>query len=464
MLYSRKVCIIQMNQETNQTTSAREGIRPYIFVGLATFFVVASGILVFFTFLRFDAIAAFFKKVLSILQPIIIGLVLAYLLNPIVNFAEARLLPLLRKHIQKEKSCKSLARSLSITFALFVAAVCIYILASIILPELLVSLRGLFLSLPELSESFMAWATAFLSENSHYGPMIEDLLTNAMDIAENWLKTDLLPQLNTWISALATGVLEAVGLVSDLFIGIIVSIYTLSSKEKFASQSKMLMYALFSPNAANVIIEVVRESHLIFGGFIIGKIIDSTIIGILCFIGCSLLKMPYTLLISIFVGVTNIIPFYGPYIGAIPSAILVLFVSPVQCIYFSLFILALQQLDGNIIGPAILSDRTGVSAFWIVTSTTLAGGLFGIIGMIMGVPVCAIIIYLVRRIAAYLLRKKNMPYESSDFTKLERVDSMEDGTLQYKKLLTPAEQIIAEHAERKEAKEANSEEIKKKTK
>ncbi len=453
-----------MNQEQNKSTSTREGMRPYLFVGLAIFFVVASCILVFFAFLRFDAIAGFFSNVISILQPIIYGLVIAYLLNPIMNFAEVRILPFLRKHMQKEKSCKSLARSLSITFALLVFGFCIYILASIILPELLISIRGLFLSLPELSESFMAWATNFWSENSHYGPMIEDILTKAMDFAENWLKTDLLPQLNTWISALATGVLGAVGLVSDLLIGIIVSIYTLSSKEKFASQGKMLIYAIFSPDAANVIIEVIRESHLIFGGFIIGKIIDSTIIGILCFIGCSILKMPYTLLISIFVGVTNVIPFYGPYIGAIPSAILVLFVSPVQCIYFSIFILALQQLDGNVIGPAILSDRTGLSAFWIVTSTTLAGGLFGIVGMLMGVPVCAIIIYIIRRVSAYLLKKKNMPYTSSDYTKIERVNRDENGTIHYKELLTPVEQQIIERAERKEARYANSEEVKNKTK
>ncbi len=453
-----------MNQEPNKSTSTKEGIRPYLFVGLAAFFVVASCILVFFTFLRFDAIAGFISKVINILQPIIIGLVLAYLLNPIMNFAEVRILPLLRKYISKEKTCKSLSRTLSITFALLVGALCIYILARIILPELLISLRGLFLSLPELTEDFMRWATSFLSKYSHYGPMIEEVLINAVDIAENWLKTDLLPQLNTWISALANGVLGTVGLVSDLFIGVIVSVYTLSSKDKFAAQGKMLIYAIFSPDAANVIIETIRESHLIFGGFIIGKIIDSTIIGILCFIGCSLLKMPYTLLISIFVGVTNIIPFYGPYIGAIPSAILVLFVSPVQCIYFIIFILALQQLDGNVIGPAILSDRTGISAFWIVTSTTLAGGLFGIIGMIMGVPICAIIIYIIRRISAYLLRKKNMPSESSDFAKLERIDYNQDGTLQYKELLTPVEQKIIERRERKEAGEANSDEVKNKTK
>ncbi len=453
-----------MNQEQKNITQTKEGIRPYLFVGLASFLVIASAILVFFLLFRFDIISGFFSKVIRILQPIIYGFVIAYLLNPIMIFAEIRILPFIQKYIKKEKSCHVITRSLSIFFAWMVGAFCIYILARIILPELLVSIRGLFLSLPELSESFMTWATAILAENSEYGSFIEEVITNAMDYAENWLKTDLLPQLNTWISALATGVIGTVGLVSDLFIGIIVSVYTLNSKDKFAAQGKMLIYAVFRPNTANVIIETLRESHLIFSGFIIGKIIDSTIIGILCFIGCSLLNMPYTLLISIFVGVTNIIPFFGPYIGAIPSAILVLFVNPVQCIYFLLFILALQQLDGNVIGPAILSDHTGLSAFWIIFSTTLAGGLFGIIGMIIGVPTCAVIYYITRRIAAHLLKKKNMPYESSDYTKLESVVYDENGTMQYTKLLTPVEKKMKERQERKEARETNDEDLKNKTK
>lgn len=439
-----------MNQDSKQQNSTREGMKRYLFLGLTALWVVASCILVFFIFLRFESFSAFFSKVLNILQPVIYGLVIAYLLNPIVNFAEIHILPIARKYIKNEKSCNRISRSLGILFALLIAAFCIYILASIILPQLLISLRGLFLSLPELSESFLTWARHFWSQNSHYGPMIENFLEKAMEIGQNWLKTDLLPQLNTWLSAVANGVIGAVGLVSNLLIGIIVSIYVLSSKEKFASQGKMLIYAIFHPAAANVIIETIRESHLIFSGFVIGKIIDSTIIGILCFIGCSFLKMPYTLLISIFVGVTNVIPFYGPFIGAIPSAILVLFVNPVQCIYFALFILALQQLDGNVIGPAILSDRTGLSAFWIVTSTTLAGGLLGVFGMVIGVPVCAILIYIVRRISSHLLRKKNMPCSSLAFAKIERIDYNNDtNMLEYKELVTPVEQKILEREEQK---------------
>ncbi len=452
-----------MNQEQNNIPQTKEGIRPYLFVGLASFLVISSAILVFFLLFRFDAIATFFSNVIGILKPIFYGFVIAYLLNPIMIFAEVRLLPILRDYIPKEKSCKTLARSLAIFFALLVGAFCIYILARIILPELLISIQGLFYSLPELSESFMEWIT-ILTENNKYGPFIEEVITNAMDLAENWLRTDLLPQLNTWLSALATGVIGTVGLVSDLFIGIIVSVYTLNSKDKFAAQGKMLIYAIFKPYTANVIVEVLRETHLIFSGFIIGKIIDSTIIGILCFIGCTILKMPYTLLISIFVGVTNVIPFFGPYIGAIPSAILVLFVNPVQCIYFLIFILALQQLDGNVIGPAILSDHTGLSAFWIIFSTTLAGGLFGIFGMIIGVPTFAVIYYITRRIAAHFLKKKNMPYESSDYKKIEKIICHEDGTIQCTKLLTPVERKIKEREEKKEAREKNDEDLKNKTK
>ena len=166
--------------------------------------------------------------------------------------------------------------------------------------------------------------------------------------------------------------------------------------------------------------------------------------------------MPYTLLISLFIGITNIIPFFGPFIGAIPSAILILFVNPIQCVYFILFILLLQQLDGNVIGPAILSDHTGLSAFWIVTSTTLAGGLFGIFGMVIGVPTCAIIIYIIRRFSSYLLCKKNMPSNSCDYKKIEKIVSNEDGSMKYMELITTVEEKIKKREEKKRKTQSNN--------
>ena len=445
-----------MNQKQNNTSSIKEKLQTYLSIGLASFFVISSAILVFFLLFRFDEIASFVFHIIGILKPIICGFVIAYLLNPIMIFAEVRLLPFLKKYIPKEKSCQTLARSLSICFALLMSTFGLYILARIILPQLLVSIQGLLQSLPELYESFMTGLTEILSKNRNYGPFLEEVIINTMELAETWLKTDLVPQLNTWISAFATGVLGILSLVSDFLIGIIVSIYVLGSKEKFASQGKMLFYAIFKPNTANVILELLRESHLIFGGFIIGKIIDSTIIGILCFIGCSILQMPYTLLISLFIGITNIIPFFGPFIGAIPSAILILFVNPIQCVYFILFILLLQQLDGNVIGPAILSDHTGLSAFWIVTSTTLAGGLFGIFGMVIGVPTCAIIIYIIRRFSSYLLCKKNMPSNSCDYKKIEKIVSNEDGSMKYMELITTVEEKIKKREEKKRKTQSNN--------
>ncbi len=198
------------------------------------------------------------------------------------------------------------------------------------------------------------------------------------------------------------------------------------SKEKFGKQSKKIVYAVFKPSHANMILHLTLKSNEIFGGFIIGKLIDSAIIGVLCFIGLSLLNMPYALLVSVIVGVTNVIPFFGPYIGAIPSAVLIMLADPRKGLYFILFILVLQQIDGNIIGPKILGDSTGLSAFWVVFSILLGGGLFGFVGMILGVPTFAVIYYVINMLINHRLEVKKLPTETECYDKLSYVDS--DGT------------------------------------
>ena len=165
-----------------------------------------------------------------------------------------------------------------------------------------------------------------------------------------------------------------------------------------------------------------RYIHKVFGGFIIGKIVDSIIIGILCFLGLSVMNMPYTLLVSVIVGVTNVIPFFGPFIGAIPSALLILLVSPIQCLYFLIFILVLQQFDGNILGPKILGDTTGISSFWVLFSILLFGGLLGFVGMIVGVPIFAVFYRLLGDFINGLLEKKDLPVQTSQYDNLETVE------------------------------------------
>ena len=222
----------------------------------------------------------------------------------------------------------------------------------------------------------------------------------------NWLRTDLMTQVNSLMSNLTVGIFNVISEVFNMLIGVIVSVYILYSKEIFARQCKKAVYALFRADRANMVLHITTKSNEIFGGFVIGKILDSAIIGLLCFIGLTILNMPYTMLVSVIVGVTNVIPFFGPYIGAIPSTILIALEDPMKGVYFLIFILVLQQFDGNILGPKILGNSTGLSAFWVVTSILLGGGLFGFVGMVMGVPTFAVIYYIVDMILDNKLKKK----------------------------------------------------------
>ena len=211
----------------------------------------------------------------------------------------------------------------------------------------------------------------------------------------------------------------------DFIIGFVISIYVLASKEKFAGQAKKMAYAFFEQKSANRLIKSFRFTHNTFIGFIGGKIVDSFIIGCLCFIGTTLLQTPYAALVSVIVGVTNIIPFFGPYLGAIPSAILILVVDPMHplnCVYFVLFILVLQQFDGNFLGPKILGNSTGLTGFWVIFAITVFGGLFGILGMIVGVPIFAVIYAAIKAVVNTFLRKKDLPVETVKYSYLKNID------------------------------------------
>ena len=224
------------------------------------------------------------------------------------------------------------------------------------------------------------------------------------------------------MTILTTGVIDFVGEIFNALIGIIVSIYILYSKEMFGKQGKKITYAVLNARHANIVLHVMQKANEIFGGFLIGKIIDSAIIGLLCFFGLTLLNMPYTLLVSVIVGVTNVIPFFGPYIGAIPSAVLILLADPIKGVYFLVFILVLQQLDGNFIGPKILGSSTGLSSFWVIFAILLGGGMFGFIGMLLGVPSFAVIYYIVQMVVNGKLHKKNLPEATEFYDEFSFVD------------------------------------------
>lgn len=401
-------------------------LRQQLNRGMTAFVVIILCMLCFFVLLRMDDISKVLKLIFNILRPIIYGLAIAYLLNPIVKTVERYLKPWVEKRFPNFKKTQKLCRGIGIVAALVVMLAVISALFNMLIPELYKSIRNLALTLPGQINEALRNLTVLMSQDTTLGKFFTTFLTEATTFFQNWMRTDLLSQVNDFMSHLTEGVFNVVNEVMNAVIGIIVSVYVLYSKEKFSMQSKKIIYALFKPSHANMILHLSIKSNTIFGGFIIGKIIDSAIIGVLCFVGLSILDMPYTVLVSVIVGVTNVIPFFGPYIGAIPSAILIMLSDPKMGIYFILFILVLQQLDGNVIGPKILGDSTGLSAFWVMFSILLGGGLFGFVGMILGVPTFAVFYYIVNMLINNKLEKRKLPIETDCYDKMSYVDS--DGT------------------------------------
>mgnify|MGYP004452855507 FL=1 len=413
---------MEENNKKTEKQKANWNIRPYLAIGLTAFIVIIASISVFFLIYRYTGLTELWNKLSNILQPITIGLILAYLLNPIVKFEEKYLLPVLEKNIKNQKKAGKLSRGISIFGALIFVGLILSILLKMVIPELYRSIERMIVDLPKQVNGFIDWASTHVDENSKVADKLEQMLKQGTKFFENWAKTEFLPQTKNILTSLTTGVINVVKVLFNIIIGIIISIYVLMSKESFIGQSKKLIYAIFPPKKANVIVHTVHKSNEIFGGFISGKILDSVIIGILCFVGLSILKMPYTLLVSVIVGVTNVIPFFGPYLGAVPSTILITLANPLSGLYFLIFILVLQQLDGNIIGPKILGDSTGLTSFWVVFAILVGGGLFGVPGMIIGVPVFAVIYYIIRNIVNYVLEKKKLPKETGAYIQVRRLN------------------------------------------
>lgn len=420
------------DKEPQLLKKEKSKLRRYLGKGMTAFLVIVAALLFYFALLRFTSIRDAFQQVLKVLTPIIYGFVIAFLLNPIVKRVERVIKPWLEKHLKKEGSAQRTARGIGIFVALVLALAAVIALFNMLIPELYRSISDLIMALPAQVSEWGDSINAMLEQNQNLDKMVKTVLLEGSNAIEEWAKTDLiewaqtdlLKQADVLLTSVTVGVISVINVVMDLLIGIIVSVYVLFSKEKFANQSKKVVYALTSSRRANIIIHIARKANEIFSGFIIGKIIDSAIIGVLCFIGLSILNMPYTLLVSVIVGVTNVIPFFGPYIGAIPSAILILLVDPIKGIYFIIFILVLQQLDGNVIGPKILGNSTGLSSFWVIFSILVAGGLFGVVGMIMGVPTFALIYYVAKMFINQKLEQKNLPTSTDSYKEKNYVDEI----------------------------------------
>lgn len=416
----------EKNKPKNITPRTQMKIKQYFMRGLTSFLVILAGIVCYFAFLRLDDIAGLLGKIGGILQPIILGLVFAYLLNPLVTIIENQVIKMFEKKAKNREKLRKVSRSIGIAGSLLVAFAVVILLLNMVIPELYRSIRDLIMGLPHQINNAIDFLESEKIHDTAFSGTIKSVLENGAEAFQMWLKTDLLTRINQMMSFVTVGVFSVVETLFDIAVGVIVSVYVLNSKEKFTGQCKKITYALLSRERANLMLQITRKSHKIFGGFVIGKIIDSIIIGILCFIGLSILDIPYTLLVSVIVGVTNVVPFFGPYIGAIPSAILILLSEPIKGIYFVIFILVLQQFDGNILGPKILGDSMGLSAFWVVFSILLGGGLFGFVGMIMGVPTFAVFYYLVSMFIEQKLERKKLPKESKEYEEIQYIEEKKE--------------------------------------
>lgn len=394
--------------------------------GMTAFLVIAASMAFYYLIFDSSNIIAIVGSILNILMPVVFGLAIAYLLTPILNFLEEKILnPLCAKcGVGESKRKKSLVRGIGILITCFFAVALIYALIGMLISQIVPSVEGVIVNFDAYSNNVIKWINQTLEDNPEFGEYATKTFDTFSDQLEGWLR-DLIPSTASLIMSVSLSVINVLDVLKDFIIGFIISVYVLASKERFAGQAKKLCYAIWKRDTANVIIRNFRFTHRTFIGFLGGKIVDSIIIGIMCFIGTSIMRTPYAVLISVIIGFTNIIPFFGPFLGAIPSIILIFAVdptNPLKCLYFALFVLALQQFDGNILGPKILGSSTGLAGFWVIFAITLFGGLMGVFGMIVGVPVFAVFYAAAKSVVNIMLEKKNMPKETIKYEEVDYID------------------------------------------
>ncbi len=383
--------------------------KKYTTISAYVLIVASIGMLIYFFFANFSYFRSLIETFFNVLNPFVIGLIFAYVFNPIMTYIENVILPF----ITRNKFTRRAYRSISIFFTIILGIAVIAVLFSFIIPELLKSVNGLISQITAYIPNLERTIDNILSTlhiNNSFDPLISNV-SNAVEQFFNQTFDFISKSLGSVINA----TINITSTIVDIFVGIIIAIYLWSSKELFFAQTKKLSYAFLPDLLVDKLIALFHEANKIFGKFISGKIIDSAIIGVLCYIGMLILNIPFALLISVIIGVTNVIPYFGPFIGAIPSVLLLLMVDPIKAIWFAIFILVLQQIDGNIIGPKILGDSTGLSGFWVIFSVTVFGGIFGFTGMLIGVPLFAVIYTVIKRSVNNRLNAKELSANTASY-------------------------------------------------
>ena len=371
---------------------------------MTNFSTLDAAILLLFALFHLGDIKNLLMMFVSGLQPLWVGIAFAYLLCPVASFFEQKL--------NKVKMISCAARPLSVAITSLAVLAFFSLLCAVLLPQLISSISDLVPKLPGMLEMQLARLQKFLVSNNQYASTAADLVESSENMLVTWIKTNLL----STVYNLASSLMSVGSAIINVLLAFIIMIYLLLDRERYLNQCRKIFHTFSRNERVNdAVYDTLRQANKMFGGFISGKLIDSLIVGIICFVFMLLLGLEYPLIISVIVGVTNIIPMFGPFIGAVPSAFLLLLVSPKQCIIFLIFIIVLQQVDGNLIGPRIMGDSIGLPALYITIAILMFGSLFGFIGMIIGVPTFATIYYVIKRVSEYMLRRRGLPTETSAY-------------------------------------------------
>lgn len=400
----------------------------FFLLGLTFFLAGAALIGVYYILFHSSKLANVYGFISDILMPILCGFVLAYVLIPVLNFIEGKIvIPFLKQKTMIDTEAKKRKiRAFSVTVTAIISVLVVYCFINMFVAQIVPSIQEIILNFDTYMENVIAYVNKLLEDNPTLRDFFNNFIETSLTDFDGWLNNTLMPRITSIIKTLSVSVLNVLGFLWDAIIGFILSIYILNSKDIFAGQAKKIIYSYFKNDLANEILHEVRFVHKTFTGFITGKVIDSFIIGIICFVGTSILGTPYAALVSVIIGVTNIIPFFGPFLGAIPCAILILVVAPTEplhMVYFIIFILLLQQFDGNVLGPKILGDSTGLGSFWVIFAITLFGGFLGVPGMVIGVPAFAVIFAMIRRNINKRLTKKGLPIDRDKYEYVDYVNA-----------------------------------------
>lgn len=394
----------------------------YAKIGLTVFISGGMLVLCFFLLNNLEEVGDFLSKINGTLTPFYLGIIMAYLLCPVYNGSLRLIYKANRGRTKNTVKIYRLSRFFATVIAMFTLIFVLAGLFMLVIPELIESIIGLVKGLPAMADRVSEWIQDNIEQNPALVEILQGRIESLSETFFSWAQTNILPGAESILAGVSAGVVGTIGGVIDVLVALVICVYVLNSKEIFQAQAKKFILAVFPEKKAHDIFEFGGICNDTFGGFINGKIIDSIIIGILCFIAMTVLKLPLAMLISVVVGVTNIVPFFGPFIGAIPSVILLLCIDPWSALEFGIMVLVLQQIDGNIIGPKILGKATKLASFWVMFAIIVGGGMFGFAGMILGVPTMAVIYVYLTRIVNNRLKERNLPVKTAIYEDFDKYD------------------------------------------